>query len=162
MELYPLPLLLSRLEEEIEFQQKVATTYLVSLPKYTPETLTSVQETLKRISADLRLVSLILSELEDVQEKDLKEEALMLSSESLSLVSLLLPAVERYAPFFLENLRVENKPILEKLEEVLEEIENSLESLQLSSRDITRVLEGLAKTLEVSINAGERLFECES
>ncbi|RUM30574.1 MAG: hypothetical protein DSY42_04420 [Aquifex sp.] len=163
MEFYPLHLLLSRLEEEIEFQQRVTTTYLVSTPKYSPETVASVQETIRRISADIKLISLILGELEEIQEKDIKEEALILSSESLSLVSLLLPAVERYAPFFLENLRIENKPLLEKLEEILEEIENALEKLELSSsREIIRTLEDLAQSLEISLLLGERIIEREA
>ncbi|HIP42904.1 MAG TPA: hypothetical protein EYG91_03180 [Aquifex aeolicus] len=163
MEFYPLHLLLSRLEEEIEFQQRVTTTYLVGAPKYSPETVASIQETIRRISADIKLISLIIGELEEIQEKDIKEEVLILSSESLSLVSLLLPAVERYAPFFLENLRIENKPILEKLEEIIEEIENALEKLELSSsREIIKTLENLAQSLEVSLVVGEKIIEREA
>ena len=163
MEFSPLQFLLSRLEEEIEFQQKLATTYLVNTPKYSPETYTSIVETIKRVSNNLRLISLIMGELEEEHERTLKEEALILSSESLSLTSVLLPAIERVSPIFLENVRLENKPFLEKIEEVLSEIENALEKLELSSsRRIARTLEDLAKTLEFSVKLGEKCIEKES
>jgi len=163
MEFYPIHILLSKLEEEIAFQQKMATTYLVSPPKYSPEVMGTVSETLRRISADLKLVSLILGELEEVQERDVKEEALILSSESLSLISLLLPAIEKYAPFFLESMKVERKPILEKLEDVMAEIENAIEKLELSSsREIIKSLEELAQSLEISLKMGEKILEREA
>jgi len=160
MELLPLHFLLSRLEEDIEFQQKLTTTYLVSAPKYSPETLSTVKEALRRLSENLRLVSIVISELEEVQEKELKEEALILSSESLSLASVLLPTVEPFSPFFLETLRVENKPFLEKMEEVLAEIEGSVEKLELPPvRELVRTLENLAQCLEYSLKLGEKAQE---
>ena len=163
MEFSPLQFLLSRLEEEIEFQQKLTTTYLVNAPKYSPETYASIVETIKRVSSNLRLISLILGELEEEHERTLKEEALILSSESLSLTSVLLPAIERVSPIFLESVRLENKPFLEKIEEVLNEIENALEKLELSSsRRIAKTLEDLAQTLEFSVKLGEKCLEKES
>ncbi len=163
MEFSPLQFLLSRLEEEIEFQQKLTTTYLVNQPKYTPETYSSAIETIRRVSENLRLISIILGELEEEHERTLKEEALILSSESLSLTSVLLPAIERISPIFLESVRLENKPFLEKIEEVLSEIENALEKLELSSsRRLAKTLEELAQTLEFSIKLGEKCFEKES
>jgi len=163
MEFFPLQFLLSRLEEEIEFQQKVTTTYLVSTPKYSPETVNTVWETIRRISNNLRLVSLIISELEETSERELREEALMLSSESLSLTSILLPAIEKFSPFFLESVKVENKPFLERIEDVLAEIEEALEKLELSSsREIVRTLENLAQSLEYTLQQGEKIAERES
>jgi len=160
MELLPLHFLLSRLEEDIEFQQKLTTTYLVSTPRCTPETLNAVREALRRLSDNLRLLSVVIGELEEVKEKELREEALILSSESLSLTSVLLPVVEPFSPFFLETLRVENKPFLEKIEEVLAEIEGSVEKLEVSSvRELVRTLENLAQSLEYSLKLGEKAQE---
>ncbi|WP_461831842.1 hypothetical protein [Aquifex sp.] len=162
MEIYPIHLLLSRLEEEIEYQQKIATTYLVGTPRYSQEVVENVHETLKRISSNIKLVSLILGELEEIQEKELREEALILSSESLSLISLLLPAMERFSPFFLQEIKVENKPILERLEEVIAEIENAIEKLELSSSvNLTRTLENLASSLEIHLQKGKKIAESE-
>ncbi|NPB06197.1 MAG: hypothetical protein GXO03_01180 [Aquificae bacterium] len=159
MELLPLHFLLSRLEEDVEFQQKLTSTYLAGPPRYGPETARTVMEALRRLSDNLRLISLVISELEEVNERELKEEALILSSESLSLASVLLPAVERLSPFFLEGLRVDEKPLLEKMEEVLAEIESAVEKLELSStRELVETLERLAQTLECSLKAGERLI----
>jgi len=163
MEFSPLQFLLSRLEEEVEFQQKLATTYLLNAPKYSPETYASIVQTIKRVSNNLRLISLILGELDREQEETLKEEALILSSESLSLTFILLPAVERISPIFLESIKLGNKPFLEKIEEVLSEIENALESLELSSsHKIAKTLEDLAQILEFSVKLGEKCLEKES
>ena len=162
MEFSPLHYLLSRLEEEIEFQQKLATTYLTRTPKYSPETISGVWDTLKRLSATLRLVSLVLEEFEEIEEKDLKEEALILSSQSLSLASIILPAVERVSPIFFEGITVREKPLIEKIEDVLTEIENSLEKLELSStRDIIRTLEEIAQYLDYSLKLGKKIVEKE-
>jgi len=163
MEFSPLQFLLSRLEEEVEFQQKLATTYLLNTPKYSPETYAFIVQTIKRVSNNLRLISLILGELDREQEEALKEEALILSSESLSLTFILLPAIERISPIFLESIKLGNKPFLEKIEEVLSEIENALESLEFSSSyKIAKTLEDLAQILEFSVKIGEKCLEKES
>ena len=162
MEFSPLHYLLSRLEEEIEFQQKLATTYLTRAPRYSPETISGVWETLRRLSGTLRLVSLILEEFEEIEERELKEEALILSSQSLSLASIILPALERVSPVFFEGITAREKPLIEKIEDVLAEIESSLEKLELSStRDIVRTLEEIAQYLDYSLKMGQKIVEKE-
>lgn len=162
MEFSPLHYLLSRLEEEIEFQQKLATTYLTRVPRYSPETVSGVWETLRRLSGTLRLVSLVLEEFEMIEERELKEEALILSSQSLSLASIILPALERVSPVFFEGITAREKPLVEKIEDVLAEIESSLEKLELSStRDIVRTLEEIAQYLDYSLKMGQKIVEKE-
>ncbi len=153
----PFYILLAKLEEEINFQRKVINTFLFAGQKITPEITLKSIDILRRLTQSFRLISLILDELEAMTDKYMKEQALLLSSESLSLASLLLPAMESVSPIFLESVTIYDEPILDRIESVAEFIENSLQDYEdLVTEELAQTIEDIMKTLEYHIKIGER------
>ncbi len=156
MEVSPFYVLLAKLEEEIGYQRKVINTFLATQQGSTELTLKSL-DILRRLIQGFRLVALVLEEIESMTDKYMREQALLLSSESLSLSTLLLPTLERLSPLFLESVRVYEEPILERIEAVVEFIENSLaEQEELITEELTKTVEDIIRTLEYHIRVGER------
>jgi hypothetical protein len=157
MEVSPFYILLVKLEEEISFQRKVINTFMFVQQKRSPEITVKTIEILRRLTQGFRLIALIMDELELTTDRHIKEQALLLSSESLSLTSLLLPALESFSPLFLESLRVYDEPILERIESVAEFIENSMqEGEELATDELAQTIEDIMRTLEYHIKLGER------
>ncbi len=157
MEVSPFYILLAKLEEEIAFQRKVINTFMFAQEKPSPEITLKTIDILRRLSQGFRLIALVMDEIESMTDKYMKEQALLLSSESLSLTSLMLPAIESMSPIFLESLRVYNEPILERIESVAEFIENSLQDYdELAVDELAQTIEDIMKTLEYHIRLGER------
>ncbi len=157
MEVNPYYILLAKLEEEISFQRKVVNTFMFAQQKPTMEITLKTVDILRRLTQGLRLISLVLDELESITDKYMKEQALLLTSESLSLASLLLPALESASPLFLESLMVYEEPILDRLEAVAEFIENCLQDYEeLATEEISQTIEDIMRTLEYHIRLGER------
>jgi hypothetical protein len=152
-------LLLAKLEEEISFQRKVINTFLFARQVSNPEmTLRSI-DILKRQIQILRLINLILGEMDAVSERYAREQALLLASESMSLTSLLLPAVEAFSPIFLESVSLYEEPLLDRIEAVAEFIENSLQDAEnLATEEIAQTVEDIMRTLEYHVRVGERVL----
>ena len=156
MEVSPFYVLLAKLEEEIGYQRKVINTFLATQQRSAELTLKSL-DILRRLIQSFRLVSLVLDEIESMTDRYMREQALLLSSESLSLSALLLPTLERLSPLFLESVRVYEEPILDRIEAVVEFIENSLgEQEELVTEELARTVEDIVRTLEYHIKIGER------
>ncbi len=156
MEVSPFYVLLAKLEEEIGYQRKVINTFLATQQRSAELTLKSL-DILRRLIQSFRLVSLVLDEIESMTDRYMREQALLLSSESLSLSALLLPTLERLSPLFLESVRVYEEPILDRIEAVVEFIENSLgEQEELVTEELARTVEDIVRTLEYHIRIGER------
>lgn len=157
MDVSPHYVLLAKLEEEIGFQRKLINTFLFAQEKITPELTLKSVDILRRMIQSFRLIALLLDEFESITDRYVKEQALLLSSESLSLSSLLLPAIEQISPLFLESMFVYEEPILERIEAVSEFIENSLQDYEeLATDEIAQTIEDIMKTLEYHIKVGER------
>ncbi len=157
MEMSPYYVLLAKLEEEISFQRKVINTFLFAQQRSSHEITLKTIDILRRLAQSFRLIALVLDEVETISDKYMKEQALLMSSESLSLTSLLLPALENVSPIFLESLTLYDEPILDRIEAVAEFIENSLqESESLSTEELAQTVEDIMKTLEYHIRLGER------
>ncbi len=155
----PLYLLIAKLEEEVNYQRKIVNTFLNTHTKVSMEAISRSIDILKRLTQILKLVTLILDEFNTIEERNLREQVLLLSSESLSLSSLLLSILEEYSPFFLESIFVYEEPILERLEAISEFIENSLREREIdeeSVEEIAQSVEDIMKTLEYYIKIGER------
>ncbi len=156
MEVSPFYILLAKLEEEIGYQRKVINTFLATQHRSAELTLKSL-DILRRLIQSFRLVALVLDEIESMTDKYMREQALLLSSESLSLSTLLLPTLEQLSPLFLESVRIYEEPILERIEAVVEFIENSLgEQEELITEELARTMEDIVKTLEYHVRIGER------
>ncbi len=156
MEVSPLYILLAKLEEEIGYQRKVINTFLATQQRTSELTLKTV-DILRRLTQSFRLVALILDEIESMTDKYMREQALLLSSESLSLSAILLPTLEQLSPLFLESMKVYDEPILDRIEAVVEFIENSLgEQEELITEELARTVEDIMRTLEYHIRIGER------
>jgi len=156
MDVSPFYILLAKLEEEIGFQRKVINTFLAAQHR-TPELTLRTVDILRRLTQSFRLVALILDEIESMTDKYTREQALLLSSESLSLSIILLPTLEQLSPLFLESVKVYDEPILDRIEAVVEFIENSLsEQEDLVTEELARTVEDIMKTLEYHIRVGER------
>jgi len=157
MEVSPFYILLAKLEEEIAFQRKVINTFMFAQRKATPDITLKTIDILRRLTQSFRLISLVMDEVESTADKHIKEQALLLSSECLSLSSLLLPALEGMSPIFLESLKVYEEPILDRIESVAEFIENSLQdSEELATDELAQTIEDIMRTLEYHIKLGER------
>jgi len=157
MDVSPHHVLLAKLEEEIGFQRKLINTFLFAQEKITPELTFKSVDILRRMIQSFRLIALLLDEFESITDRYVKEQALLLSSECLSLSSLLLPAIEQISPLFLESMFVYEEPILERIEAVSEFIENSLQDYEeLVADEIAQTIEDIMKTLEYHIRIGER------
>ncbi|RLJ71601.1 hypothetical protein BCF55_1907 [Hydrogenivirga caldilitoris] len=157
MEVSPYYILLAKLEEEISFQRKVINTFLFVQQKPSPEITLKTIDILRRLTQGFRLIALVMDEMESVTDKYMKEQALLLSSESLSLASLLLPALESLSPIFLESLRVYDEPILDRIEAVAEFIENSMQNYEeLATDELAQTIEDIMRTLEYHIKLGEK------
>jgi len=158
MEVPTLYILLAKLEEEIGYQRKVINTFLAIQPRTYELTLKTL-EILRRLTQSFRLVSLILDEMESLTDRYVREQALLLSSESLSLSAILLPTLEHLSPIFLESVRLQEEPILERIEAVVEFIENSVgEQEMLATEELARTVEDIMRTLEYHIRIGERVL----
>lgn len=159
MDLGAFYLLLTKLEEEISFQRKMVSTFLSAPQTAGPEITSRSIEILKRLVQIFRLINLILTEMEAVSERQARERALLLTSESMSLTSLLLPTVENYSPIFLESVSLYEEPLLERIESVAEFIENSIQdSENLAVEEIAEVVEDIMRTLEYHVRVGERVL----
>ncbi len=157
MEMSPYYILLAKLEEEIGFQRKMVNTFLFAQQKITPEMAVKSIDILRRLTQSFRLISMVLDELESITDRYIKEQVLLLTSESLSLSSLLLPAIEQVSPIFLENIMVYEEPILERIESVAEFLENSLQDIEeLAADEIAQTIEDIMRALEYHIKIGER------
>ena len=155
MEVTPFYMLLAKLEEEIGFQRKVINTFLATQQR-SPELTLRTVDILRRLTQSFRLVALILDEIESMTDRYMREQALLLSSESLSLSVLLLPTLERLSPLFLESVRVYDEPILDRIEAVVEFIESSLGEEEVITEELARTVEDIMKALEYHIRVGER------
>ncbi len=157
MEVSPFYVLLAKLEEEISFQRKVINTFMFVQQKASPDMTLKTIDILRRLTQSFRLIALVIDELEAMTDRYMKEQALLLSSESLSLASLLLPTLESVSPLFLESLRIYDEPILERIESVAEFIENSLQDYEeLATDELAQTIEDIMRTLEYHIKLGER------
>ncbi|EDP75050.1 hypothetical protein [Hydrogenivirga sp. 128-5-R1-1] len=157
MEVSPFYILLAKLEDEISFQRKVINTFMFAQQKSSPEITLKTIDILRRLTQSFRLIALVIEEVESMADKYMKEQALLLSSECLSLSSLLLPALEGMSPIFLDSLRVYEEPILERIESVAEFIENSLQDQEeLATDELAQTIEDIMRTLEYHIKLGER------
>ncbi len=157
MEMTPYYILLAKLEEEISFQRKVVNTFLFAQQKITPEVTLKSMDVLRRLIQSFRLVALVLEEIESVTDRYMKEQALLLSSESLSLASLLLPAMEFASPLFLESMRIYEESILDRIESVVESIESSIQDHEeVVLEEVAQTVEDIVRTLEYHIRIGER------
>jgi hypothetical protein len=157
MEVSPLYVLLAKLEEEISYQRKVVNTFLFVHQRLTQELFLRTIEILKRTAQTFRLISLILDEVDDLNDRYLREQALLLSSECLSLTSLLLPAVENASPLFFESVFISEEPILDRIESLAEYIESSIQASEnFSAEEIAKTVEEIQRTLEYHIRVGER------
>ncbi len=157
MQVEPYYILLAKLEEEISFQRKVINTFLFAQQRAGYEITLKTLDILRRLSQSFRLIALVLSEVESIQDKYMREQALLMSSEGLSLASLLLPALENVSPIFLDNMLLHEEPLLDRIEAVAEFIENSIqESENLVVSEVAQTVEDIMKTLEFHIRLGER------
>ncbi|HHJ64015.1 MAG TPA: hypothetical protein ENJ61_03820 [Aquifex aeolicus] len=157
MEVAPYYVLLAKLEEEISFQRKVVNTFLFLQQRIPPEATLKSMDVLRRLIQNLRLITLVLEELESMTDRYAREQALLLSSESLSLATLLLPAMEMASPLFLESIRVYEESILDRIESVVESIENSLQDYEeLATDEVVQTVEDIVRTLEYHLRIGER------
>jgi len=156
MEITPYYVLLAKLEEEISFQRKVINTYLL-VQRITPEATVKSMDVLRRLVNSFRLVALVLEEIDSISDRYIREQALLLSSESLSLASLLLPAMESASPLFLESMRIYEESILDRIEAVVESIEESLQDYEeFSLEETLQTVEDIVRTLEYHLRIGER------
>ncbi len=152
-------LLLAKLEEEISFQRKVINTFLFARHSINPEVSMRSVEILKRLIQTFRIINLILDQIDTVSERYAKEQALLLTSESMSLTSLLLPTVETFSPIFLESISLYEEPLLERIESVAEFVENSIQDCDnLAVDEIAEVVEDITRTLEYHVTVGERIL----
>ncbi len=159
MEIAPHYLLLAKLEEEVSFQRKVINTFMV-LPKTPSTVMPKALDVLRRLTTSFHLIAFVLEELESVKDQYVKEQALLLASESLSLSSLLLCAIESVTPIFLENLVIYEEPILERIEAVAEFIESSLQNYEEQMlEEAVQTVEDIVKTLEFHIKIGEKAMK---
>ncbi len=157
MELSPLYILIAKLEEEIAFQRKVINTFMFAQQTPSPDLTFKTIDILRRLAQGFKLISLIIEDLPTITDKYMREQALLMTSESLSLSSLLLPTLESVSPIFLESLRVYDEPILDRIESVAEFIENSLQDYEdLATDELSQTIEDIMKTLEYHIRLGER------
>ncbi len=157
MELSPLYILIAKLEEEIAFQRKVINTFMFAQQTPSPDLTFKTIDILRRLAQGFKLISLIIEDLPTITDKYMREQALLMTSESLSLSSLLLPTLESVSPIFLESLRVYDEPILDRIESVAEFIENSLQDYgDLATDELSQTIEDIMKTLEYHIRLGER------
>ncbi len=153
-------LLLAKLEEEISFQRKAINTFLFAGQSVSAEITSKSIDILKRLVQVFRLINLILDEMETVPERSAKERALILTSESMSLASLLLPALETFSPLFLESVSLYEEPLLERIEAVAEFIENSIQNTEnLATDEIAQTVEDIMRTLEYHVKLGERVLD---
>ncbi|GEM_PF-2109922 len=157
MEVSPFYILLAKLEEEISYQRKVVNTYLFAHQRLTQEIFLRSLDILRRTAQTFKLISLILDELDTLSDRYMKEQALLMSSECLSLTSLLLPAIESTSPIFLESLVISDEPILERIESLAEYLETSLQASEnFSADEAAKTVEEIQRTLEYHIRVGER------
>ena len=153
----PFYILLAKLEEEISFQRKVINTFMFAQQKSTQEITLKTIDIMRRLAQGFRLIALILDELETMSDKSMKEQALLMTSESLSLTTLLLPTLESASPIFLDSLVVYEEPILDRIEAVAEFIESSLQDYEsIATDELAQTVEDIMKTLEYHIKLGER------
>ncbi len=157
MEMSPYYVLLAKLEEEIAFQRKTINTFLFAQQAVSHEITLKSLDILRRLSQSFRLISLILGEIGNMTDRYMKEQALLMSSESLSLTSLLLPAIENVSPLFLDSLTLYEEPLLDRIEAVAEFIENSLQDEEeITLEELSQTVEDIVKTLEYHIRLGEQ------
>ncbi len=157
MEMSPYYVLLAKLEEEIAFQRKTINTFLFAQQAVSHEITLKSLDILRRLSQSFRLISLILGEIGSMTDRYMKEQALLMSSESLSLTSLLLPAIENVSPLFLDSLTLYEEPLLDRIEAVAEFIESSLQDEEeVTLEELSQTVEDIVKTLEYHIRLGEQ------
>ncbi len=157
MEVNPLYLLLAKLEDEISYQRKVVNTLLFVDHRLTEGLLFRSLDILRRTVQTFRLISFVLDQAEVMSDRSAREQALLMGSECLSLATLLLPALEQVSPIFIDSIRINEEPILEKIESIAEDMESYLQvSEGLSIDEITRSIEEILQTLEYHIRVGER------
>ncbi len=157
MELSPLYILIAKLEEEIAFQRKVINTFMFAQQAPSPDLTFKTIDILRRLAQGFKLISLIIEDLPTITDKYMREQALLMTSESLSLSSLLLPTLESASPLFLDSLRVYDEPILDRIESVAEFIESSIQDYEdLATDELSQTIEDIMKTLEYHIRLGER------
>ncbi len=157
MEVSPFYVLLAKLEDEINFQRKVINTFLALSQKGSAELFLRSVDILRRLIQSFRLMALVLNEMEGMSDRYMREQALLLSSESLSLATLLLPTLEQVSPLFLESVTLYEEPILDRIEALIEFIENSLqEQEELLTEELAQTVEDITRTLEYHVKLGER------
>ncbi len=157
MDVNPLYLLLAKLEDEISYQRKVVNTLLFVEHRLTEGLLFRSLDILRRTVQTFRLISFVLDQAEVMSDRSAREQALLMGSECLSLATLLLPALEQVSPIFIDSIRINEEPILERIESIAEDMESYLQvSEGLSIDEITRSIEELLQTLEYHIRVGER------
>ncbi len=157
MEVTPLHILLAKLEDEISYQRKIVNTFLFLSNRLPQDLVLRSLDVLRRTAQTLRLISLVMAELEDLTDPYMREQALLMSSECLSLTSLLLPALEHVSPIFIEQIMVYEEPILDRIESLAEFIEVSIQSSEaIPTDEVSKTIEDILKTLEYHIRMGER------
>ncbi len=150
-------LLMAKLEEELSSLRKALFTFMSIPENVSYDLLKKTLDVLKRLSKNLSLIVLILEEVQFSKDKNVREEALIMSSEGLSLTSLLLPTLERVSPIFLDTFSVHHEPVVEKLEAIADFLENvAFSSEEESLEEVIQAIDDIIRALDYHISVGER------
>ncbi len=151
---FPLFLVMERLEQSLRDQQKAISALLLG-PKYVSA---DFFNTIYNISIDMIGLSYTLIGMIDENiDKYTKEHIFLISSEALSLFSLVIPYLEMELPIFMEGIYIEQAPIQDFVLRLASYIEKSILEESFSREFILDAFDKLLRNLSYFQYINERI-----